>query len=84
MISNHFWDRWRHEYVVSLREIKRTSKLNINSPKINDIVLVNDEKVPRRFWRIAIVTELLSSRDSEIRRASENCKNQYNPKNSLQ
>ena len=57
-ISNHFWDRWRHEYVVNLRETQQTSKLNINSLKINvnDIVLVFYEKVPRHFWRIAIVT----------------------------
>ena len=26
-ISNRFLDRWRHEYVVNLRETKRTSKL---------------------------------------------------------
>ena len=56
-ISNHFWDRWRHEYEVNLRETQRTSKLNINSPKIN----VNN---------IAIVTGiLLPSRDSEIKGA---------------
>ena len=37
--SNHYFlDRWRHEYVVNLRETQRTSKLNINSLKIN----VND------------------------------------------
>ena len=28
-ISNHLWDRWRHEYVVNLRETQRTSKWNI-------------------------------------------------------
>ena len=33
-ISNHFWHRWRHEYVVNLRETQRASKLNINSQKI--------------------------------------------------
>ena len=33
-ISNHFWHRWRHEYVVNLCETQGTSKLNINSPKI--------------------------------------------------
>ena len=33
-ISTHFWHRWRHEYVVNLREAERTSKLNINSKKI--------------------------------------------------
>ena len=32
--SNHFWHRWRHEYVVNLRETQRASKLNINSQKI--------------------------------------------------
>ena len=57
-ISNNFWDRWRHGYVVNLRKTQRTSKLNINSRKnnVNDIVLVFYEKVPRHFRRIAIVT----------------------------
>ena len=70
-MSNHFLDRWRHEYVVNLRETQWTSKLNINSLKINvnDIVLVFYEKVPRHFWRIAIVTRVLPSRNSEIRGA---------------
>ena len=55
-ITNHFLDRWRHEYVVNLRETQRTSKSNINFLKINvnDIVLVFHENVPRHF-RIAIV-----------------------------
>ena len=68
-ISNHFLDRWRHEYVVNLRETQRTSKLNINSLKINvnDIVPVFCEKVPKHFWRIVIVTRVLPSRDSEIK-----------------
>ena len=70
-MSNHFLNGRRHEYVVNLRETQRTSKLNINSLKINvnDIVLVFYEKVPRHFWRIAIVTRVLPSRDSEIRGA---------------
>ena len=56
------------EYVANLRKIQRISKLNINSPKINNnIVLVYDEKVPRYFWRIAIVTGVLPSRDFDIR-----------------
>ena len=70
-ISNHFLDRWRHGYGVNLHETQRTSKLNLNSLKINvnDIVLAFYEKVPRHFWRIAIVTRVLRSRDSEIRGA---------------
>ena len=33
---------------------------------VNDIVLAFYEKVPRRFWRIAIVPRVLPCRDSEI------------------
>ena len=57
--------------LVYLRETQRTSKLNINSHKINvnDIVLVYDEMVSRHVWRTAIVTGVLPIRDCEIRRA---------------
>ena len=41
-ISNHFLDRSRHEYVVNLREAQRTSKLKINSLKVNVNDVVND------------------------------------------
>ena len=70
-ISNYFLDRWRHRYVVNLCETQWTSKLNTNSLKINinDIMLVFNKKVPRHFWRIAIVTHVLPLRDSEIRGA---------------
>ena len=45
--------------------------MNINPKKVdvNNIVLVYEEMVPRHFWRIAIVTGVLPSRDSEIRGA---------------
>ena len=44
-VSNRFLERWRHGYVVNLRKTQRTSKLNINSLKIN----ANYEKVSRYF-----------------------------------
>ena len=54
---------------MNLRETQRTSKLNIDSLKINvnDIVLVFYERVPGHFWRIDVVTRVLPSRNSEIR-----------------
>ena len=56
---------------MNLRETQRTSKLNVDSLKfnINDIVLVFNEKVPRHFWRIAMVIRALPSRDSKIKGA---------------
>ena len=55
---------------MNLHETQRTSKVNIDSLKINiiDIMLVYYEKVPKRFWKISIVTRVLPSRNSEIRR----------------
>ena len=57
--------------VVNLRKTQRTSKLNINSQKVNvnDIVLVFDEMVPRHFRRIFMVIGVLPSRNSEIKGA---------------
>ena len=40
-ISNHFWDRWRYEYVVNLRESQRTSRLNIKRQKGSQTLLQN-------------------------------------------
>ena len=43
-------------------------KIKYKLPK-NYVLLVYDEKVPRHFWKIAIVTGALPSRDSEIKGA---------------
>ena len=42
-------------------------KIKYNLPK-NYVVLVYDEKVPRQFSKIAMVTGVLPSRDFEIKR----------------
>ena len=47
------------------------------------LMLVYDEKVPRHFWRIATLTGVLPSTDSEAKRSdSENQKGQCNPQTS--
>ena len=54
-ISNQFWDSWRHEYVVNLRETQRTSELNM-------------KRFPHIFGELPL-TGLLPDRDSEKRGA---------------
>ena len=49
---------------MRLKNIKVKCKL----PK-NYVLLLYDEKVPRLFWKIAIVPGVLPSRDSEIKGA---------------
>ena len=58
--------------VGSLRQTQQTSELNVNSQKtsVHDIVLVYPEMVAGHFLRIAIVTEILLNRDSEMRGAT--------------
>ena len=67
-ISNHFWPKWRHEYIVNLCETQRASKLNTNYQK-RYVVLVYDGKVPKHLRRISIVTGVLPSRDCETKGA---------------
>ena len=55
IISNHLF-----QHQIKYKLLKNT---------FNDNTLVYDEKVPRHFWRIAIVTEVLANGNFEIRGA---------------
>ena len=65
----HFWNRWRPEYLTSLREyqkLQNTRKLSRIS-ELNHIVIINDDKLPRHQWRLGRIIELIKGRDGEIR-----------------
>ena len=67
-VINHFWERWRAEYLVSLREHdKKYKRRNEKVPNVNDIVLIFEEKQPRQNWKLGRIVELISSKDKEIR-----------------
>ena len=71
-VSNHFWNRFCKEYLL-LREKHRYRKNNTKEKlelKINDVVLIQDDKITsRNNWRRGKVEELIVSRDSKIRGA---------------
>ena len=67
---NHFWNRWRLEYVTALREVHRPFKgQGSEEIQVNDIVIVFDDKLPRHLWRVGKVTQLLAGADSKVRGA---------------
>ena len=70
IILDHFWQRWRKEYLTSLREMQQKDSNN-KSTKINenDVVLIYEDKQPRHLWKLGKVTKLLPSRDGKIRSA---------------
>ena len=73
-ILQHFWRRWRSEYLTSLREFHRTSGNNMQLIKLGDVVLVHDES-PRLTWKLAVVTELIRGNDGHVRAARIRMKN---------
>ena len=68
-----FWQVWRNEYLLSLRERTQTKLKSprVQTPtaaKVGHIVLIKDN-LPRGCWRIGRITEMISSRDQHVRSA---------------
>ncbi|XP_057310553.1 uncharacterized protein LOC130648517 [Hydractinia symbiolongicarpus] len=59
------------EYVVNLRESHRSLQNSKDNPqvKLNDVVLIHEEKVPKSLWKIGKVINLYKGRDGQIRGA---------------
>ena len=69
-VVNHYWERWRREYVLNLRNWKaKYKRTNALVPEVNDVVVVFEEKVPRQSWCIGRITETITSHDGQIRGA---------------
>ncbi|XP_055944124.1 uncharacterized protein LOC129975174 [Argiope bruennichi] len=67
-ILNHFWNRWRKEYLLNLRSAYISPQPGkICSFKVNDVVLINDERYPRNMWMIGRILELCPGRDGQVR-----------------
>lgn len=67
---SHFRERWKYEYLTSLRERQQTKQntCNAQSIKPGDVVQIHDNK-PRVLWKLAVVDEVVRGRDNLIRSA---------------
>ncbi|XP_054708996.1 uncharacterized protein LOC129218696 [Uloborus diversus] len=67
-ILNHFWKRWRTEYLLELRSANRIVPIDTPTKfKIGDVVIVHEDKVPKHMWKIGVVKDLFFGRDSKVR-----------------
>lgn len=66
-LSNEFWTRWRKEYLLNLQQRRKWTKDRRNA-KVNDIVLLQDENLPRNQWKLAKVVEVFPAADNRVRR----------------
>ena len=63
-------NRWRNEYLLSLREYRGAQvKTKGCSISVGDVIILKDEKVARNFWKLAKVIELLNGADGITRAA---------------
>ena len=67
-VVNQFWKRWRHEYLLELRESHRNNQgRSGGSPvAVDDIVLVHNEHQPRGLWKLARVKETIVGNDGRV------------------
>ena len=69
-LMDHFWNRWRREYVPALRESHRLKGESTGQTvQLGDIVNVHDESLPRAQWRMGVVCELIKGADKKTRGA---------------
>ena len=69
MLLQHFWKRWKNEYLTSLRETHTANGTKKETIKVGDVVIVHDD-TPRLNWRLAIIKELQRGQDGFVRSAS--------------
>jgi hypothetical protein len=67
-LMRSFWSRWKNDYLLNLRSAYLSlAKTNIPQFKVNDIVLVKDDHLPRNFWKMGRILKLFPGRDGKVR-----------------
>ena len=66
----HIWNRFTPAYIQSLseRHLSRNLPQNGRQPKIGEVVLVKNDKLPRGRWKIARVANVTPGPDGVVRR----------------
>ena len=69
-LLTHIWNRFTPAYIQSLseRHLSRNLPQNGRQPKIGEVVLVKNDKLPRGRWKIARVANVTPGPDGVIRR----------------
>ena len=70
-VLDHFWGRWKKDYLLELRNSHRHTPYKHPADPINigDIVIVQETDQPRRFWRLAKIEDLITGSDGQVRGA---------------
>ncbi|EYC15188.1 hypothetical protein Y032_0037g3370 [Ancylostoma ceylanicum] len=71
--STKFWDRWNSEYLTLLRDSQRRHlnqpRHTTSTPRIGEIVIIEQDLIPRGNWVYGKILSLIPSADGLIRSA---------------
>ena len=65
-VLNRLLNRWKHEYLTSLRERYNSKSFN-SKVKVGQIVLIYDNLTPRVSWKLGAVSKLFHGIDGHVR-----------------
>lgn len=68
-LSEQFWNRWKKEYFsnLTLRQRWHVPRRNV---KVNDIVIIKDENIPRNEWTLGRVIDAHEGDDGLVRKVT--------------
>jgi len=66
-LTNEFWKKWRKEYLQTLQMRKKWTAPTRNV-KVDDVVIIKDDNLPRNDWKLARVHEVFPSDDGLVRK----------------
>ncbi|KAF5302055.1 hypothetical protein FQR65_LT19138 [Abscondita terminalis] len=69
-LNQHFWSRWRAEYLINLQRRNKWSQSVGSQLKIGQLVLIAEDNVPPRHWPIGRVIQTHPGRDDVVRAAT--------------
>ena len=67
----HFWERWKREYLTYLREFHRAMRTRQNKEviQIGDVVTAFEEGTRRNKWKLVVEENLVEGKDDIVRGA---------------
>ena len=72
------WNRWRKEYLCSLREHHRFNGATIHDKQyVGQVVLIHDDLAPCMKWQLGVITDVYKGPDGVIRSAQLKTKNGF-------
>lgn len=62
-----FWTQWKKDYLMELRSAHFASSIKQSTElKPGDVVLINEDKLPKHFWKMGRIKDVYVGRDGKV------------------